>query len=117
MEPAEEKKLFEQAMEMWGTQAQLHMVIEEAAELIKATCKMERASSDRAEALHDFIDELADVSIMVSQWVPEIGQERFDRARDLKMKRLAAKLEIYRERHKGDLYPWQPAHISLKEFM
>jgi NTP pyrophosphatase (non-canonical NTP hydrolase) len=117
MDASEEKKVFGDAMQMWGTHAQLHMVMEEAAELIKAVCKMERASSDQAEALHAFIDELADVSIMISQWIPEVGEDRFNRARDLKMRRLAGKLEKYREAHRTNTaMPW-PTHINLKEFM
>jgi NTP pyrophosphatase (non-canonical NTP hydrolase) len=117
MDKEQEAEVFRDAMNMWGTHAQMHMVVEEAAELIKAVCKMERASSDRAEALHAFIDELADVSIMVSQWIPEVGEDAFDRARDLKMRRLAGKLEKYREAHRTNTaMPW-PTHFNLKEFM
>lgn len=117
MEKEQEKKVFEEAMQMWGSHAQLHMVIEEAAELVKAVCKMERASSDRGEALHDFIDELADCSIVIDQWIPEVGQERFDHARDLKMRRLAGKLDSYRNKHEFSPEMPYPARINLTEFM
>lgn len=117
MDKDEETKLLKEAVEMWGTTAQLWMLVEECSELTTAVCKMHRASSNQHDALVAFIDELVDVSVMVDQWILEVGQEAFDRVRDSKMRRLAGKLERYRETHRGDLYPWKPAHINLKEFM
>jgi ABC-type arginine transport system ATPase subunit len=117
MNKEEETKLLKQAVEMWGTEAQLWMLIEESGELIKAVCKMHRASSDRHTAAVAFLDELVDVSVMIDQWKLEVGEERFDRARDLKMKRLKEKLFVYSEAHRTKPeMPW-PMHINLRDFM
>lgn len=119
MDPGEEKKVFEDAMRMWGTVAQFHMTIEESSELIKAICKWLRAHDDTElhERTKELVDELADVSIMVDQLKLEVGQEPFDRARDLKMRRLAGKLEKYRETHRlNPEMPW-PTRIDLDKFM
>lgn len=117
MNEEEESRIFRDAMELWGTHAQMHMIVEEAAELIKAVCKMERASSNRHDAFVAFVDELVDCQIMIEQFIPEVGQEAFSRARDLKMKRLKEKLFVYSEAHRTKPeMPW-PAHINLRDFM
>jgi len=117
MDQKYETELFKEAVKMWGTEAQLWMLVEEAGELIKAVCKMHRASSDRHEAVAAFIDELVDVQVMLNQWKLEVGPDRFDRAYELKMRRLASKLEVYREAHRTKPeMPW-PMHFDLKEFM
>jgi hypothetical protein len=116
MDGPEEMNLLKQAVETWGTEAQLWMLAEECSELIVAVCKMHRASSDQHEAVRAFVDELVDVSVMVDQWILEVGQERFDRARDLKMRRLATKLDTYRKaRAQSGAEP--PAHIDLTAYM
>ena len=117
MDKEQETKLLKEAVKMWGTEAQLWMLIEESGELVKAICKMHRASSNRHDAVVAFLDELVDVSVMVDQWKLEVGEERFDRARDLKMKRLKEKLFVYSEAHRTKPeMPW-PMHFDLKEFM
>jgi NTP pyrophosphatase (non-canonical NTP hydrolase) len=117
MDEKGETELLKQAVEMWGTDAQLWMLVEECGELIKAVSKMHRASSDQHEAIKAFVDELVDVSVMVDQWKLEVGKETFDRARDLKMRRLAGKLEKYRESHRlNTAMPW-PNRVDLDQFM
>lgn len=117
MDEKQEIELLKQAVEMWGTEAQLWMLVEECSELTTAVCKMHRASSNQHEALIAFIDELVDVSVMVDQWKLEVGQEVFDHARDLKMRRLAGKLEKYREAHRlNTAMPW-PNKVDLDKFM
>ena len=117
MNKEEETKLLKEAVRMWGTRAQMTMLIEECAELIKTVCKLDRASKDPHEAALEFVDELVDVSVMVDQFILEVGQERFDRARDLKMKRLKEKLFVYSEAHRTKPeMPW-PQRINLTEFM
>jgi len=117
MEKEETTKLLKEAVSMWGTDAQLWMLVEEAGELIKAVAKMHRASMDRRDAILGFIDELVDVQVMIDQWRLEVGEERFNRAYDLKMKRLAAKLDVYREAHRTNPHLEKAAHIDLSDFM
>jgi len=65
-------KIYNQALDAWGHDAQMDMAIEEMTELIKAILKYRRKPyKDRAM---DIAEELADVTIMLRQL--EIAMER-----------------------------------------
>jgi len=75
------------AVELWGWEAQLDMVVEECAELIKAVQKRKRGKAEPAEV----IEEGVDVEIMLGQlkyiyhpnplW-PEIREKKLERLRE-----------------------------------
>lgn len=61
-----EVELCAKAIEKWGIDAQLDMVIEEAAELIQAVNKLKRAkgTDNEFDALKAFAGEISDVGIL-----------------------------------------------------
>jgi hypothetical protein len=61
--------IYQQALKMWGTQAQLLMFAEECAEAIKATMKLSRQAGpdDRRRKVENWIEEVVDVEIMLEQ--------------------------------------------------
>lgn len=61
--------LFEKAINQWGRQSQIDMMIEECAELTKALCKLKRKHepADTASLVNDICEEIADVQLMVNQ--------------------------------------------------
>lgn len=61
---SEMKKACKQIVTHYGDKEQRHILIEECAELIQAVIKCERGSDGADE---NFIEELADVSIMIEQ--------------------------------------------------
>lgn len=58
--------IMQQAIDAWGEDAQLDMVIEECSELIKAILKYRRAD-DKEKARKHIAEEHADVNIMLDQ--------------------------------------------------
>lgn len=69
MDAAHEVAIMEKAIYLYGTRPQEDVAIEEMAELTKAILKLRRAESDTARdvAVAAIREELADVSIMLSQ--------------------------------------------------
>jgi len=67
----EKNEMFKKAEDLWGFQFQLEMLIEESAELIQATTKWRRnwkKYENQADKIpQNFIEELADVQIMLQQ--------------------------------------------------
>jgi NTP pyrophosphatase (non-canonical NTP hydrolase) len=59
------------ALKAYGVPAQLDMMVEESSELIKAVCKLKRDPS----LMESFIDEMADVYIMLRQMELAYGIE------------------------------------------
>lgn len=62
-----QQKVLIQAIEKFGTPAQVNMVIEECAELIQAIRKYDRKPSDATR--NNLLEEMADVLICVEQLV------------------------------------------------
>lgn len=69
MDAAREVAIMEGAIALYGVDLQVDIAIEEMAELTKAILKLRRAESDTARdvAVAAIREELADVSIMLSQ--------------------------------------------------
>jgi len=65
------RKLYQKAIEKWGTELQLDMMIEECAELTQAIIHFKR----NRKAVAEIISEIADVKIMIEQM-----EEIFDKA-------------------------------------
>lgn len=57
------KEIYNAAIEKWGIDAQVWMVIEEMSELQKEICKIKRGKHDP----YALADEIADVTIMLEQ--------------------------------------------------
>ena len=83
-------KLYRQAIEKWGAEAQICMVFEEMAELQKELCKALRGKENRIE----IAEEIADVEIMLAQMKILFGiEEGVERYKKLKIQRLQERLE------------------------
>lgn len=80
--------MYVQALDLWGYQAQVFMVMEEVGELLNALAKANRGRSTTAE----IITELADVSIMVEEMAQFFGWNEYQRERDFKLNRLRERL-------------------------
>ena len=62
------EEIYTSAYKKWGPEAQLDMIVEECAELIKAVTKYKRADKATLDkAIENLVDELADVEIMIEQ--------------------------------------------------
>ena len=84
------KDLYQSALDLWGFDAQVGMVIEECAELILA---LRKASRDIARK-EDVIDEIADVRIMVEQLTHMMDcHDEVNATYDRKITRLALRIE------------------------
>ena len=80
------------AIDTYGEEAQIGMIIEECAELIVTIRKIDREPGNpgRIFALYD---ELADVSIMLQQARMMFGEEAIDEAVKIKLDRLRRRLD------------------------
>ncbi len=78
------------AAEHWGIDAQITMMIEEAAELIKALCKYKR---DKDKSILDYvIEEIADVELMIQQMRCLFGAKEVDEYMMVKLEHLERRL-------------------------
>lgn len=84
--PEQEQKLYCLALKKWGSEAQLDMVIEECAELIKAIQKYRRGLGDWREVA----EELGDVQNCINQF--KHTYPYFEEIRQSKLERLEALL-------------------------
>lgn len=97
--------LYKQAVKSWGVEAQCHMAIEEAAELlvevsnvvgglIKSLCKLWRVhdgkSYDKQIMLLQY--EIADMDIMVEQLKVMFSAQECEKCKDEKLERLKQRL-------------------------
>jgi NTP pyrophosphatase (non-canonical NTP hydrolase) len=85
-----EHELFKQAIDKWGRQSQIDMMIEECSELIKALCKLKRKHepADTASLVNDICEEIADVQIVAGQMRHVFGAEEVDDWYGVKLNRL-----------------------------
>jgi len=93
----ETEKLYKKACETYGTNAQLEMVVEECAELILAIKKLKRNDRNRKEQVkkfHNFLEELADVEIMLEQMriIYALSEHKIDSYKKQKLNRLERRL-------------------------
>ncbi|MBD5641169.1 MAG: hypothetical protein HDQ91_01955 [Desulfovibrio sp.] len=66
--------IYAAAMRKWGKDGQLNVLQEECVELIVAISHVKRA---RPEAMKGFVEELADVNIMVGQFIQYLEGSRY----------------------------------------
>lgn len=84
------------AVEKWGAQAQIDMMIEEMSELTKALMKLKRAGEDKSQEIENVHDELADVKIMLTQLEHHVfNKDEVARFFEKKMIRLEGRLKKY----------------------
>lgn len=98
----DERNIVLQAIAEYGVDAQTDMMIEEMSELTKALCKYRRKESD--ETRDNIIEEMADVQIMLDQMMEIYDKDgKFEKYRDVKLLRLAARLGIVEDTAEGGL--------------
>jgi len=85
-------KILDKAIETWGIDAQLEMVIEECLELALALQKLKRLRGDMTQKEKNVIDEIADVKIMIKQAEKIFGSDQVNERVDFKMNRLNERL-------------------------
>ena len=87
-------EVLKQAIEVYGTNAQVDVAIEEMSELTKALLKLRRAgSAGWADAKESVFEEMADVVIMLTQLMMIYdGRKAVQQFIDAKVKRLAGRL-------------------------
>ena len=82
-------EIYKLALDKWGIEAQIGMLIEECGELLSAVNKFNRSRCSR----DDVLTELADVSIMVEQLsLIYGGYDKFLEERDKKLTRLLKRI-------------------------
>ncbi len=83
------RELYQKALDTWGIDNQVGMIIEQCAELIHAIKKWERGRASH----EDVISELADVEIMLEQARLIFDADSIDEVKQGKLKRLQYRLE------------------------
>lgn len=90
----EHLELLHEAINKWGVQAQIDMVIEECLELALALQKLKRKRGDTEEKHLAVIDEIADVRIIIEQAIIIFADpsDKIQKRIDFKMNRLKDRL-------------------------
>ena len=91
MEELKRKELYKELMETFGYHKQMHVAVEEMAELTNALMKRERGRASDDEV----IEEVADVIICMEQLARYFGVDKCVAAKLRKLRRLEARLEMY----------------------
>jgi NTP pyrophosphatase (non-canonical NTP hydrolase) len=90
-------EVIKEAVETYGSRAQVDMAIEEMSELTKALCKERRyelTEGKHAEARANVIEEMADVTIMLAQLILIFDRDNeLQQAIDYKINRLTGRLK------------------------
>lgn len=95
MEKEDRLKLYKEAIDLWGVDAQVDMVFEECGELVSILAKDRRG---RAET-QDILTELADVNIMCEQIGVLLGYGNFEAEKERKLQRLKERIEEYKKKN------------------
>ena len=90
-----DRKILQNAIDTYGTKAQMMQCIEEMAELIQAINKYFRANTDEemAKAYISVIEEISDVQIMLEQMRLLFGDKAVDEQITAKLGRLQKRLK------------------------
>ena len=97
----EEKQTLRNALDLWGIDNQLNMMVEECAELIKEIMKIRRTGMGNNESIQD---ELADVFIVWSQLFTLFNYDNKVQNRiDFKFNRLKEKVEQSVDIHDAEI--------------
>ena len=85
----DETDLYRRALEAWGASDQVHMMIEECAELVTALAHWRRGRVDRIAVA----EEVADVEVMCGQLRVLLGDDLVSKAKQRKLERLKDRIE------------------------
>ena len=88
MKKEERVKLYKSAIESWGLDKQVLMVMEESGEMLNALAKHSRGRSTNKE----IVTELADVWILMEQMAVAFGWDEFQAEKEYKLQRLKERL-------------------------
>jgi len=88
---SDRKKLYKKAIQLWGKEFQIKMVIEECAELIVELVKFTRNTN--GSNVDKVCDELADVEIMIEQMRIIFTDDLIDFHKDKKIGRLKRRIK------------------------
>lgn len=98
MNEEEKQKLYDDAIDLWGTEAQIMMVIEECGELVQALAQKYRGRV----GVYDVAEEVADVQIMTEQMARiierEFGEDLVGPIKEGKLERLAERVAAAKEK-------------------
>ena len=86
-----DKKYLQKAIELWGAEAQLDMLMEECGELISAVNKFKR----RRLYQDDVASEIVDVELMCAQIKEMINPEIYESVRKYKVERFMNLIKQY----------------------
>jgi len=96
---ARQKRVYAEAIETWGKEAQTFMAFEEMSELQKELCKEARGAQNRAA----IAEEIADVEIMLGQMkVLHNCREEVKQQKARKLERLEKRIREYQEEEKAE---------------
>jgi NTP pyrophosphatase (non-canonical NTP hydrolase) len=98
MTDTEKVLLYAEALDNWGIEAQVAMVMEETGEMLSALAKARRGRVTKDE----IITELADVSIMMEQMAVYFGLDEFREEKERKLLRLKERLKEWKEKHNNE---------------
>ena len=88
-DPTKRRELYQQALNQWGSKAQMLQAMEECAELIQALSHWMR----NRNTLMDLAEEIADTEIMCEQLRLVIGGAAVDAVKEAKLQRLKRRLQ------------------------
>ena len=96
-------EFYDEAIRLWGEDAQLRMCIEEMSELMKEICKFQRYTQIKGQATPEkinevresIIEETADVLNCVSQVARMFGKDKVQKVREEKVARTKKKIKEY----------------------
>lgn len=95
------RKVYKDALDTWGAEAQTKMLFEEIGELMQAVCKASRVKNwdQRMKVWHNIAEEIADVKIMLDQMEILFDvEDAVEACKEEKIARLAKRLEEVHER-------------------
>ncbi len=92
VENMSKEELFEKAVELWGEDAQIGMLIEEIGEVLVALNKRSRNLNDCSE--HELVEELTDLKIMIEQMKIILSGYDWDLVKWMKIRQLREHLEV-----------------------
>lgn len=81
-------KIYQDAINKWGQESQLNMLVEECAELISAVNRLRRGNTDSVPVL----EELADVDIMIEQMKMIFDRNTIESIKCSKLSRLRERI-------------------------
>jgi len=85
-------EILKRAIDTWGEDAQIEMMIEESLEVALALQKLKRKRGNREQKIENVIDELADIKIMTRQMEMIFGESAINKRVEFKLNRVSDRL-------------------------